>query len=209
MIKTKQRILNVSKDLFNEHGYSQVTIRMIALKLKMSSGNLNYHFKKREEILEALYFEMVTEFDQRIKELPQIEISLKRIKDSIHSSMERMIDYRFIWTDLFNILKSNETISAHFSTVYKVRIEGTLFVFNQLNEIGLMRSASFENEYEMLAERMVVFGNTWIYNSQLYDRKSTKQQLKDQVNSMLAIFYPYLTAKGLKEFDEVTSITIN
>jgi AcrR family transcriptional regulator len=209
MIKTKQRILNVSKDLFNEHGYSQVTIRMIALKLKMSSGNLNYHFKKREEILEALYFEMVTEFDQRIKELPQIEISLKRIKDSIHSSMERMIDYRFIWTDLFNILKSNETISAHFSTVYKARIEGTLFVFNQLNEIGLMRSASFENEYEMLAERMVVFGNTWIYNSQLYDRKSTKQQLKDQVNSMLAIFYPYLTAKGLKEFDEVTSITIN
>lgn len=205
MIKTKQRILNESKDLFNEHGYSQVTIRMIALKLQMSSGNLNYHFKKREEILEALYFEMVQEFDQRIEDLPQVEISLKQIKDTIHGSMERMIDYKFIWTDLFNILKSNKTIETHFSTVYQTRIKGNLFVFNQLHEIELMRTASFEKEYDMLAERMVIFGNTWIYNSELYRRKSTKHYLEDQVNSMLAILYPYLTAKGVQEFDKLGS----
>jgi AcrR family transcriptional regulator len=205
MIKTKQRILNVSKDLFNEHGYNQVTIRMIALKLQMSSGNLNYHYRKREEILEALYFEMVEDFDQRLDSLPKTELSIERIKNTIHASMERMIGYKFIWTDLFTILKSNKTIFTHFSKVYQSRLEGNLYVFDRLHEMGLMRSSLFEKEYDMLAERMVIFGNTWIYNSELYRKKKSKQHLKDQVNAMLAMIYPYLTIKGAQEFDQIIS----
>ena len=72
MVKKKKLILEAARTLFNERGYSQVTIRMIAVKLNMSSGNLNYHYKKREDIFEALYFEMVSEFDERIKYLPNI-----------------------------------------------------------------------------------------------------------------------------------------
>ena len=53
MKNTRKNILNASKVLFNELGYSQVTIRMIALQLNMSSGNLNYHFKKRENIVKS------------------------------------------------------------------------------------------------------------------------------------------------------------
>jgi AcrR family transcriptional regulator len=63
---------------------------MIALKLEMSSGNLNYHFKKREEILEALYFQMVKDFDERISKLSEIEISFGQIKNDIRSSMKRL-----------------------------------------------------------------------------------------------------------------------
>ena len=58
MSKKKKLILEAARTLFNERGYSQVTIRMIALELNMSSGNLNYHFKKREDIFETLYFEI-------------------------------------------------------------------------------------------------------------------------------------------------------
>ena len=48
---------------------------MIAVELKISSGNLNYHFKNREDVLEALYFEMVSEFDSRVNQLGETEIS--------------------------------------------------------------------------------------------------------------------------------------
>jgi AcrR family transcriptional regulator len=107
MNNTRKNILNASKVLFNELGYSQVTIRMIALQLKMSSGNLNYHFKKREHILEALYFEMVEVFDQRINQLDEKSSSLCVIKQEIQGSMTRMMEYQFFWTDLIleNTLK--------------------------------------------------------------------------------------------------------
>lgn len=146
MNKTKEKILNTSKDLFNEHGYSHVTIRMIALKLGISSGNLNYHFKKREEILEALYFDMVSDFDQRIETLAEIQISFSQILNDIQVSMKRMLNYKFIWMDLHNILKANEKIHTHFYEVYQHRIDGNMYLFDRLNEMGLMRPASFEKE---------------------------------------------------------------
>ena len=163
MIKTKHKILEAALDLFNEFGYQQVTIRMIALKLQMSSGNLNYHFKKREDILEALYFQMVRDFDERIDTLPETDISFDQIKNDIRLSMERMVQYKFIWTDLYSLLKGNNKIFDHFSTVYTSRIEGNLFLFKRLSEMGMMRTAIIPREYEMLSERMRNFGDTWIY----------------------------------------------
>lgn len=202
MNKTKQNILDASKDLFNEHGYSHVTIRMIALKLGISSGNLNYHFKKREEILEFLYFEMVFDFDQRIDTLSEIEISFAQILNDVQRSMERMLNYKFIWTDLFNILKANDKISVHFNKVFPKRISGNVFLFDRLQKMQLMRNANFQKEYQILAERMVNFGDTWIYTSELYNRKSTKRHLESQVNAMLTMIYPYLTIKGVQEFEK-------
>lgn len=64
MKNTKQQILEAARKRFNKSGYMQATICMIASKLGISSGNLNYHFCKREDILEALYFAMVKQFDK-------------------------------------------------------------------------------------------------------------------------------------------------
>jgi len=202
MSKTKQKIVEASRELFNVHGYGQVSIRMIALKLGISSGNLNYHFKKREDILEYLYFEMVFDFDQRIDTLSVIEISFKQIRNDINDSMERMLNYKFIWTDLFNILQSNDTIRAHFTKINPKRISGNLFLFDRLYQMQFMRTANFQNEYKILAERMVNFGDTWIYTSEVYNRTSSKKYLECQVNAMLAMIYPYLTKKGVHEFEK-------
>lgn len=200
MSKTRQRILDAARELFNEQGYSQVTVRMIAMKLGISSGNLNYYFQKREEILEALYFDMVSEFDNRVDDLPQIEISFPQIRSDIKTSMERMLSYKFIWTDLFNILRANEKIKNHFEAVYPKRISGYLFLYGELQKLQLMRPSSFEQEYQLLAERMVSFGDTWIYTSEVYNKSSTRQHLESQVKSMVLTLYPYLTEKGTLEF---------
>ena len=80
MSKKKQLILEGARTLFNDKGYHRVTIRMIALELGMSAGNLNYHYEKREAIFEALYFEMAAPFDQRINDLPSSDISLAIIR---------------------------------------------------------------------------------------------------------------------------------
>ena len=94
-MKKKELILEAARVLFNENGYDQVTVRRIALQLNMSSGNLNYHYKKREDIFEALYFDMVLEFDKRIENLNNIEVSIAQVRNDIEQSMRRMIYYKF------------------------------------------------------------------------------------------------------------------
>ncbi len=200
MKNRKENILSVSKILFNKKGYSNVTIRMIAVELKISSGNLNYHFKKREDILEALYFEMVSEFDSRVNQLGETETSFKSIKEEVLSSMQRMVEYRFFWTDLYNLLQLNEKIKLHFEEVYQSRFNGYEFLFEILLEKGYLQSFEFEKESQFLIERMIGFSNTWIYNSCLYDEDINQNYIELQSTNLLSMLYPYLTESAKVEY---------
>ena len=206
MSKTKNKILNTARELFNASGYSNVTIRMIAQELGMSSGNLNYHFKKREDILEALYFEMVSVFDARVEQLGEREINFKNIKSDIQTSMERMVDYRFFWTDLYHILQLNNEIKLHFEKVYHDRMNGYGFLFQTLNKLGFLKSFESLKEEQLLVERMLGFSNTWLYNSILNQKEITKSYIELQAESLMFMLYPYLFEKGKIDFKKVVSI---
>lgn len=204
MKDTKQNILSASRELFNELGYSQVTIRMIALKLNMSPGNLNYHFKKREEILEALYFEMVDVFDKRVKGLKNESITFKKIKSDIKISMERMVGYKFFWTDLYNLILLNDKIKDHFEEAYNQRMSGYKLLFKKLQNDRLLKQQEFEKELQFLIERMIDYSNTWLYASNLYEKKKINKAYIDyQSNVLLFMLYPYLTDKGKKQIQEL------
>ncbi|MFS4467902.1 TetR/AcrR family transcriptional regulator [Maribacter sp. 2210JD10-5] len=201
MKSTRQKILDTSKNMFNDYGYGQVTIRMIASELNMSSGNLNYHFKKRVDILEALYFQMVEVFDNRIEELDHQKISLQYIRLNIETSMQEMIDYRFFWTDLYHLLKSNKKIEKHFEAVKTERINGYHFVFDCLIDQAILKEPSFADEYLLLIERMINYSNTWIYASALYKNvKNSDETIKHASFQLLSMLYPYLTSLGQKDF---------
>lgn len=204
MKNTKRKILDTAKRLFNEFGYRQVTIRMIATELSMSSGNLNYHFKKREDILEAIYFEMVEVFDARVNELGEEPISLQYIQSNIESSMARMIDYSFFWTDIYLLLKSNKKIRDHFENVKSQRQNGYKFVFKSLISADIMKKPSFPNEYIHLSERMINYSNTWLYASLLYTLKGSNNSIiRESSFQLLSMTYSYLTNKGQKEFRNI------
>lgn len=203
MSKKKQLILKAARDLFNEKGYHNVTIRMIALKMNMSSGNLNYHYKKREDIFETLYFEMVAEFDERINTLTNIEISVEQIKYDIERSMKKMLEYKFFWTDMYNLLSINNKVQSHFQEVYKKRIEGCFLLFSKMKEKDLMKDSSYEMEYKFLAERMINYGNTWLYSCSLYNSILGVDVINNHVNVFLSILFPFLTIQGKKEFQKI------
>lgn len=204
MKNTKKNILDTSRMLFNKFGYSQVTIRMIAQKLNISSGNLNYHYKKREDILKALYFEMVAVFDKRVQQLDTTIITLKKIKEDATSSMIRMVDYRFFWTDLYYLLSINDNIRTHFEQVRQDRENGYHFVFKTLENNQLLQPESYPNERQFLIKRMIDFSNTWLYASHLYRENSTDSKyVETQATILLSILFPYLTKTGKQEFLEL------
>ena len=54
-MKTSERILITSLDIFNQQGENNVTSVEIAMELDISPGNLYYHFKGKEVIVAALF----------------------------------------------------------------------------------------------------------------------------------------------------------
>ena len=53
-MKTAERVLLISLELFNLHGEANVSSVDIANEMEISPGNLYYHFKGKELIIEAL-----------------------------------------------------------------------------------------------------------------------------------------------------------
>lgn len=204
MSKTKQKILDSARVLFNERGYANTTIRMIANELGMSSGNLNYHFKTKESLLEALYFEMVAAFDQRIKDLPQTEFSIQSMYKEVLDSMHRMVDYRFFWLDMYFILKSNQRVKEHFEQVYIARFKGYEFLFERFADQGIMTSFETEIDKNALIEQMLVFSNCWIYQSALYNLKLEPDFIKNQALHLIRILTPYLSKTAKKRLNELS-----
>jgi len=137
MAKTREKILLTGRSLFNQHGVSNVTIRQIAMELGISSGNLNYHFKKKEEIIEAIYFEMVAVFDERVETLDEDLFTLPYVHSEMKRSMLRMVDYRFIWIDLYHLLRTFPKINTHFIAVWNKRKAGSLMLYQRLIEENL------------------------------------------------------------------------
>src|SRR5438094_8563182 len=61
---TRERILDVARELIGERGYSSASISQIASRLGTSKAALYYHFKSKEEILDALLSEPMIAFQE-------------------------------------------------------------------------------------------------------------------------------------------------
>ncbi len=110
----KKLILDTARRLFNERGLGNVTVRQIAEKVGISSGNLTYHFEKRGEIVEGV-FEDLQKLEEKFLQLySQTALNEVQLKRLMKAHAKAMFDYRFFWIDFVQVgresLKSQKAL---------------------------------------------------------------------------------------------------
>ena len=65
---TSTRILAAALELFSEHGFEGTTLQQIADRLGVTKAALYYHFKSKDELLEALITPAVSDLDRLLDE---------------------------------------------------------------------------------------------------------------------------------------------
>ncbi len=96
---TRHRILVASLVLFNEHGVPRTTINDIADEIDISPGNLHYHFRKKEEIVDALTAEFQADARKVMHPPDSKSVSLDDFWWFLHHLLELKAAYRFMLTD--------------------------------------------------------------------------------------------------------------
>ena len=64
-------------------------------------------------------------------------------------------------------------------------------------------SNTMKNDVQFLIERMIDFGNTWLYNSFLYQKKINQRYIASQSDKLLFMLYPYFTDSGKSKFKKL------
>ena len=113
--KTKQRILNISLQLFNEKGERSVTTNHIAAALSMSPGNLYYHYNNKQDIIKAL----IEQYQQQTLSLLQLPQNRNVTpNDKIHYFKilsEQLWNYRFLHRDVYHLVENHQSFQQQSS----------------------------------------------------------------------------------------------
>ncbi|VAW27701.1 hypothetical protein MNBD_BACTEROID06-1064 [hydrothermal vent metagenome] len=205
MKNTKEVILDTSLSLFNSLGLSEVSLRTIAQKMGISQGNLNYHFKKREDIIETLYFQLVTNIDHSMSGLQQSKNPFQLLVSISQTIMSNFFEYRFLLLDFVQIMRENEKVKTHYSELSTQREQQFSMLFNLLIENDLMRKEILPNEYKNLYKRFQMLSEFWISDAEILNSKITKKTISIYSKILTQAIFPYLTSKGQKEYHAIIS----
>jgi len=200
MKNTRVKILNTALQLFNDRGMVNVSLRQIAQELKISQGNLNYHFKLKEDIVEALYFQLVEEMNHEMTSMITAANGLELVYASSLKTMEKMYDYRFILMDFIHLMNANPKIKSHYENLMKIRNEQFQTIFHSLIKSNILRRPEFENEYDRLYQRMNIVGDSWI---NIYSTFEPSKTVSYYCKLLFEMIYPYLTEEGKNEYRKI------
>ncbi|MEM7515211.1 MAG: TetR/AcrR family transcriptional regulator [Bacteroidota bacterium] len=197
MEKTRKKILAVARNLFNEHGVADISLRRIAKEMGISHSNLIYHFKTKNDIIFQLHSDILHSAKVENEKLQVEEDRILGLWKTTLVGFGILYDYRFFLMDLSYILKENRTLHDFFLEVEHIRADMYLREIEAWKEKDLMREEEYEGEYQQLIKRIRIFSDSWITSSQVYDEgKSSNLIIQEYASLLISEFYPYLTDEG-------------
>jgi AcrR family transcriptional regulator len=162
--RTRERILDISLVLFNTRGEPNVTTNHIADELEISPGNLYYHYRNKEDIVEHLFAQFEARMDQSLL-LPEGRLpNLEDIWLQLHLVFECMWEFRFLYRDLVDILSRSRKLKLHFGRILRRAAQSATAVLQGLVEAEIMRASAVE--IRATAENILLLTTFWLnYNA--------------------------------------------
>jgi AcrR family transcriptional regulator len=196
--RTPQRILARALELFNEHGEPNVTTNRIADELEISPGNLHYHFKTKQALIEALF----SDFERRMLELlggdPFERADVEDAWLFLHLVFETVADYRFIYRDLNELCGRDRDLRRRFRAILKLSMRSATDLLEALERAGFCQEGASRNE--PIIRNLVLVASYWISFDQVLEPGQQPRPGRAAIQVM-SIVSPYLRGAAREQFD--------
>jgi AcrR family transcriptional regulator len=113
-MKTAEKILITSLDLFNQRGESNVSSVDIALELDISPGNLYYHFKGKEIIVAALFDLYKEQMDQVFNSAIRQTLDIEDFFYFLYLALEKGHLFQFLYHNQANLAENHPSVAKAF-----------------------------------------------------------------------------------------------
>ena len=188
--QTRQRILDASLAMFNEQGEPNVTTNHIADELEISPGNLYYHFRNKDDIIEQLFQRYEERMDTA---LVSPEGRLRDLEDiwlQLHLVFECIWEYRFLYRDLVDILSRNRRLRLRFARILRRAAEGASSGMKGLVQAGVMRASAAE--VEATATNILVIATFWMNYASVRGDKDENEAIRSGIVQVMMLLSPLL-----------------
>lgn len=119
-MKTKDRILQSARELFNAERFGNVTTADLAAASGIAEGNLWYHFRNKRALLEALTDGFLEEVEDRLAMLPSAhETILEDYAVMLAALMSEIRRYRFLYRDQADYGEHTDRLLRRLPGIYR------------------------------------------------------------------------------------------
>lgn len=196
-MKTREKIILTSLELFNEQGERNVTTNHIAAHLGISPGNLYYHFRNKSDIIYDIFQEYEKLVDYYLDIPGDRPLSVEDMMGYLESVFDGLWSYRFFHRDLEFLLDNDERLREDYQQFTYRCLDAIRRIFDGLRDGGV-----FHDQSEALKEAMAL--NVWLVithwmaflkSAQPSDSRTDSirlAQLKEGIYQVLTLEIPYL-----------------
>jgi AcrR family transcriptional regulator len=200
-LNNRERILDAARTLFNVRGIPDVSLREVAAAAGVSFGNLTYHFKSREDLVRPLYYAMMEAHRDVSAAFGNAPNLLRAFLDAPAQTFEISVHYRFLFTAYADIKRTMPALYAESEQHRKLAMQRFLPLFSALQRDGWLRPELSEPDFHFLMEASSLL-RTHFFALSYNENDGLVQQKKQYVAFVNRLLFPYLTAKGIQEFQQ-------
>ncbi|GAB3472553.1 TetR/AcrR family transcriptional regulator [Massilia terrae] len=207
--RTRERILELSLRLFNDFGEPNITTTVIAEEMGISPGNLYYHFRNKDDIVNSIF----TQFEAEIVRMLNVPAGRRSQMEDVWAYLHQMFEliwrFRFFYRDMNDLLSRNRTLELQFKAILDHKHKIARQMCEGLRSDGSM--VATDAEIAALSANMVVVATYWLsYEYVRNPRKYSEQQaivdaLERACYQVLSMAGPYLRGESRERFDKQSS----
>ncbi len=207
--RTRERILELSLRLFNEFGEPNITTTVIAEEMNISPGNLYYHFRNKDDIVNSIFVQFEAEIE-RILTVPEGRRSnIEDVWLYLHLMFERIWAYRFLYRNLDDLLTRDAKLKSHFNIIIGHKRDAMISLCHALLDVKAMQTT--DEEIRALTENVLVVATYWLNFEHLRAKSTNKlaaepnpeQHLSRGVYQVMALVSPFLMGDAQRHLQEL------
>ncbi len=198
-MKTRDKILRVALKRFNEKGIQDVSQRDIAGELKISVGNLNYHFPTTNDIIYALSLQLIDAINKEIQNIiksrtPNSLIAFHRM---MYSTFTIQLKFKFMFNKRYaEIVTTIPEIQDYTQKTFANHFAHGIQIFQHLVSEGFLEKHILPDLNGFIFSQNML-ATYWQQELAIFQPQLSDEEKVEQAISVAFLPYkPYLTEKG-------------
>lgn len=184
----QQRVLEMSAELFNRYGIEAVSVSQIAEALKISPGNLTYHYKKKADLLA----DHIGAFKERLREaidaLPVLA-NARTFADAYVELLELTLHYRFLFIGANYIIQNDLVPIVRYEKLIEVVKKAHVRQIKRLVAEGYMKPIEKPYSMDVLVDGIWWQWLGWLIAMQITPPARRAPERKLIADAVLHIFF--------------------
>lgn len=201
-MKTKDKIIQGSIELFNQQGERNVTTNHIAEHIGISPGNLYYHYRNKDDIIRSIYKLYEKNLDQMFQPKDANSSGMDEMMYYLDRVFYSMWQFRFFYANLPDILARDSELHKRYLIAQKALYQRLITTLTQVKSQGYMTLD--DNMMDDLAHTLKLVVAFWISYQHTQDLSDiTQSTISKGVIKVINIVKGYLTERGLVYMNEI------